>query len=369
MEKQSVIYRFGAFLNTYFFSQISGYKLGLIRIILVGATLVQVFSRYHAMHRITFIDAAFDFLHMPSHLLQFLSIPFPLPVEFRLPFAISYYLIGSCAMVGLFTRPAVFIFGLFNIYIFDIQLSRGLFDHEMGLISQVFLVLALAPGSSSFSIDRAFSWLLQRARKTNTLSFTKYLPGPPVPVWGLKLIIILLACTYFTAGLSKIRYGSLQWLDGKTLTHYLNGSASPYVSGSRPIFTSPTYVREEKKWKDGFGIYSYSWGNKQRNKHRLEIGRIIAANSYLMIALSLSTVIFELSSFLLLTTGWPKFLYLLGAIAMHLTIGYLMDLHFFKFQLLCLLLVNWQWVFQKLLPNAIKQLKKAPALIWVNARS
>jgi hypothetical protein len=348
MEKQ-VIYRFLAFLNTYFFSRIISCKLGFIRIILVGTTLIQVFNRFTTMHRITFIDAAFEPLHRPSHLLQLLSVPFPLPVEMRLPFAVCYYLIGCLAMVGLLTRPAIFIFGLFNIYIFDIQLSRGLFDHEMGLISQIFLLLAFVPGSASFSVDRFIGWLLQKARKTKAQSLMGYLAGPAVPVWGLKMIIILLACTYFTAGLSKIRYGGLQWVDGKTLAHYLDGSASPYISGDRPIFMGPSPVPEDKKWKEDFAIYSYSWGNKQRNISRIKAGQTIAANRYLIMALSFATVIFELSSFLLLMTGWPKFLYLVGAIAMHQTIGFLMDLHFIKFQLLCLLLVDWQYVSQTLL--------------------
>ena len=61
-------------------------------------------------------------------------------------------------MIGLGTRPALFIFGLLNVYIFDEHLSRGIFDHEMGLISQVFMILAVVPGTTAFSADRLLGW-------------------------------------------------------------------------------------------------------------------------------------------------------------------------------------------------------------------
>lgn len=109
----------------------------------------------------------------------------------------------------------------------------------------------------------------------------------------------------------------------------------------------PADIPANKKWKDGFGIYSYSWGNKQNDVSRIEVGKTIASNKYLIMALSIGTVIFELTGFLLLTKGWPKSLYLSGAIAMHMTIGFLMDLQFLKFQLLALLLINWKWVYYK----------------------
>jgi hypothetical protein len=345
MEKKSVTRRFLSFLENYFFSKASPYTLGLLRLVLVGCTLVQMFNRYYAMHRITLIDAEFIPIHQPSHLMRLLSVPFPLPTDFRFPFAVLYYLIGGCAMIGLFTRPAVFIFGLLNVYIFDIQLSRGLFDHEMGLISQIFMILAFVPGAASFSADRFFKWSLQKDKKITLPVLVDSLVGPPAPVWGLKLILILLACTYFTAGLSKIRYGGIKWADGKTLTHYLDGSASPYLHGVRPIFISPANVPENRKWKDGFGIYSYSWGNKQQDISGIKTGKRISSINFFIMILSVGTLFIELSGFILLTKGWPKFLYLVGVIAMHISIGFLMDLHFYKFQLLCLILIDWKWVY------------------------
>ena len=99
---------------------------------------------------------------------------------------------------------------------------------------------------------------------------------------GLKLIMIMLAFTYFTAGVSKLRYGGMRWLDGKTLTQ------------------------------------------------------------------SIGTVLPELSGFVLLIPGWPRLLYLLSAIAMHVTIYLLMNLPFFKYELLCIILIDWRWLLGKL---------------------
>ncbi|MDO1449471.1 hypothetical protein Q0590_24560 [Rhodocytophaga aerolata] len=361
MDKPAVRHKLLSFFNSYFFAEVNPHKLGLIRILLVGLTLLQTASRYYLMHRITSLGPAFDVLHTPSHLLKLLAVPFPLPPELQLPFAIGYYLVGCCAMVGLFTRPALVLFGLANIYVFDVQYATGVFDHEMGLVSQVLLVLAFAPGTMAFSVDRLIGWLLHKKSLTTTQPLYHFLPGPRVPVWGLRLIMILLACTYFTAGFSKIRYGGIQWVDGKTLAHYLNGQASPNIAGHRPIFMGPAVVPADKKWKDGFGIYTYSWGNKQRNVSRMEIGKFIASNRFIITALSIATVIFELSSILLLTSGWPKLLYLVGAIAMHQTIGFLMDLRFLKFQLLCLLLIDWQWVYRTLLSGFNKVVARRQA--------
>jgi hypothetical protein len=349
MEKHAVRHKFLSFFNAYFFAQISPHQLGLIRILLVGLTLLQTFSRYYTMNQITSLGPAFDILHTPSHLIKILSVPFPLPPELRFSFAMGYYIVGCCAMVGLFTRPALLIFGLANIYIFDVQFSTGVFDHEMGLVSQVLLILAFVPGFMAFSLDRFVRWLLSKKDLTGTQPLFSFLLGPQVPIWGLRLIMILLACTYFTAGFSKIRYGGVKWVDGKTLAHYLNGQASPNIAGHRPIFMGPAAVPASEKWKDGFGIYTYSWGNKQRNVARIEIGKAIASNRFIITGLSIATVIFELSSILLLTSRWPKFLYLVGAIGMHQTIGFLMDLRFLKYQLLCLLLIDWQWVYRTLL--------------------
>ena len=356
MDKQPVKPKWVSFLDRYFFAKTRFYSLGLIRIALVLLGVHYIFRQYGiAMHSITYINAELDNLHEPSLLINLLPLPFPLEPEYAQTFAYFYYFIAFCAAVGLFTRPALFIFGLATIYIIDVEVSRGFFNHEASLTTQVLLVLALAPGSTSFSVDNLLKWAYRRY-KIGTGNLLSAIIGPPASVWGIKLILILLASVYFTAGVSKIRYGGLAWLDGQTLTHYLDGSASPYTEGNKPMYIGPKNVPQKEKWKDGFGIYTYSYGNRQRSNFWQKVGHAIAANKFLITAFAVSATVFELSAFLLLLNGWPRVFYLLGAILMHKSIGLLMNLPFSDYQVLCFLLIDWRWVYEHLpINNGLRQ--------------
>ncbi|AMJ66273.1 hypothetical protein AXW84_13125 [Hymenobacter sp. PAMC 26628] len=162
----------------------------------------------------------------------------------------------------------------------------------------------------------------------------------------MKTILILLACTYCTAGLSKLRYSGIKWVDGQTLTHYLGGRAQYNEGENRPMFIGPRVVPEVDKWKDGYGIYSYTYGNWQSSERWRAVGKRIASNSVVMTAISTATLLFELCGFMILISGWPRILYLIGAIGMHKVIGQLMRLPFTEYQLICFLFIDWQFLYQ-----------------------
>jgi len=345
MEKQTVRPKWVSFLDHYFFDKTRLHTLGLIRIALVVLGAYHIYRKFRFMQGITYINAELDNLQEPSFLMKMLPFPFPLEPEYAQTFAYFYYFIAFCAAVGLFTRPALFIFGLATIYIIDVEVSRGFFNHEASLTTQTLLILALVPGSTSFSVDNLLKWAYRRY-KTGTGNLLPAIIGPPASVWGIKLILVLLASVYFTAGVSKIRYGGLAWLDGQTLTHYLDGSASPFTEGNKPMFIGPKNVPQKEKWKDGFGIYTYSYGNRQWSNFWQKVGHAIAANKFLITAFAVSATLFELSAFLLLLNGWPRVFYLIGAIMMHKSIGYLMNLPFLDYQVLCFLLIDWRWVYE-----------------------
>lgn len=331
-----------SFLNNYFFSVRRNHPLGLIRIGLLAFTLLESYRIYKVMSDASFINPQFDALHQPGFLIDFLHLPFPIPQGYAFYFAIVYYAAGLFALAGLFTRPALAIFSIMTIYISDVLSARGFFNHEASLSTQVLLLIALAPGATSFSIDNIVKWV----RNKRQSSFWEVLRGPAVPVWGLKAIMILLAVTYITAGWSKLRYGGMEWMDGETLTHYLDGSASPFTPGEKPMFIGNNEVAESEKWKDGFGIVSYSYGNRQKSKAAREAGHYIASHKTLIKTIAITTVIFELAGFVILFGGWASMLYLVGAILMHKSIGHLMNLSFISYQLLCLLLIDWTMVYR-----------------------
>ena len=112
------------------------------------------------------------------------------------------------------------------------------------------------------------------------------------------------------------------------------------------MFIGPKNVPQKEKWKDGFGIYTYSYGNRQWSNFWQKVGHAIAANKFLITAFAVSATLFELSAFLLLLNGWPRVFYLIGAIMMHKSIGYLMNLPFLDYQVLCFLLIDWRWVYE-----------------------
>lgn len=345
MERRTLSERTLAALDTYFFSERRLIPLGLLRIFLVFFSIERYMG--NILRGISFQDPQLYALHERSFLVKLLSYPFGLLEENLLVFALLYYLAAGCALIGLFTRPALFLFGLFTLYLTGVTTSHGIFNHEASLVSQVLILLAFVPGTKALSADNAIKWFFKTKDKT-IASLGSALAGARVPVWGYKLLLLLLAFTYFTAGVSKIRYGGLQWLDGKTLTHYMDGSASPFTEGKKPIFISPPDVPEEAKWKDGFGIYSFSFGNRQASPFWRATGEAIVANRFYITTLTVLSVFFELAAFTMLFAGWPRTLYLLGAIMMHNSIGVLMNLPFSEYQILCFFLIDWRWVLNQL---------------------
>lgn len=347
-----------SFFERYFFSKSRYPNAGLIRFVLCGFFLFQSYRNYRFLGTFTGISPEADALHKPSIFIDLLNLPFPLPKEYLFIFAVVFYAIGIFAMLGIFTRVSVFLFSIFLIYLTDIQAARGFFNHEFSLATQVLLLLALIPGSKSSSVDR---WL-QHYRKTKKMAgagLWNTLVGPPENVWGIKLILILFACTYFTSGLSKVRYGGMDWLDGRTLTHYLDGSASPYTPGKKPMFIGPPNTTAAEQWKDGFGVYSYSYGNRQPSHFWRSTGTYLASHPKLISFIATSVVIFEMLGIVLVFGGWIRVFYLLGAIIMHKSIGSLMNLPFLDYQVLCFLLIDWHWVYQHLnrhLKNWLKPL-------------
>lgn len=344
MEVKSFPQQKGNFFERYFFSTSCYPNMGLIRLFLVALCMLQVYRNYKMLGVFVSIDPIRDAFHKSTSIIGMLHLPFPIQNEYLHVFTISFYTIGVFAMLGVITRVSVFIFSVMLLYIIDIQAARGVFDHEYTLTGLVLLALVFVPGTKNLSIDRFIDWKRNPA-KYNHSSFWTVMFGKPVYVWGYKLILILAACTYFTSGLSKIRWGGLQWLDGQTLTYYLDGSASPYTPGEKPMFITPPDVREKEKWKDGFGIYSYSYGNRQSSPFWRNVGKALSNNPTIMMLISTSVVIFELLGVILLFGGWGRIFYLLGAIIMHRSIGFLMNLPFFSFQLLCFLLIDWQWIY------------------------
>jgi Vitamin K-dependent gamma-carboxylase len=117
---------------------------------------------------------------------------------------------GVAALVGLFTRASLLVFAL-GTWVFVAHLfSYGDRHHTEALLGIFLMVLPLAPAGARLSLDA----LRQRRRAGGAAE-------PPqtsdLAIWPLKLIHILLAWTYFSAGISKLIHSGARWLNGYTL--------------------------------------------------------------------------------------------------------------------------------------------------------
>jgi hypothetical protein len=337
MEKQPVIRRIQSFIDRYFFSRSNLLPVGILRIFMV----FYFAQRFVGQGFARFQESPLTALHERSPITGFLGSFLFFPGA-EIVFSISAFL----ALVGLFTRPALFVFGLYIIAITGISASMGVFDHLWSLASQVILILAFIPGSTNLSADRALSWFWAY-RKSHKPALNKLFTNPSDLVWGMRLLLMLLACVYLTAGISKLRYGGLKWMDGNTLTHYLDGSASSVNGHKPPIYLSSNKVSEGERWKDGFGLYGYSYGNRQTSAVALRTGKFMTSIPGLVMALAILTVLFELSGFLLLFDRLPRTLFLFGALILHTAIGFLMGLGFIPYRIICLLFLDWPWIASK----------------------
>lgn len=240
-------------------------------------------------------------------------------------------LLTTMAAIGLATRPALLALVAIGLFARAVEVSQGVFDHESSLSTQVLLVLVFAPGSTTLSMDRVIGWW--RAGRPD--AWTWFTAAHRA--WGVLLITGLLALTYTASGLSKLRFGGLRWLDGETLGFYLRGLTSGetvyLVTGGPPT------------WRDDLGIEMYTYGNYAfGDYHPGFVAGIVDALAHspaALVALSAGTVALELCGFLLFVPRVRSVL-LVGYIGMHLTIGILMGLAFVEYQVICLLLLEWE---------------------------
>ena len=115
---------------------------------------------------------------------------------------------GLLALVGLRTRISLLLFTA-GTWIFVAHLfSYGDRHHTEALFAIFLLLLALAPSGERLSVDAAL-----RRRRTGV-------PGAEISelaIWPLKLTLVLLGLTYFSAGMAKMVHSGLRWMNGYTL--------------------------------------------------------------------------------------------------------------------------------------------------------
>jgi hypothetical protein len=207
--------------KAYWFPTTPTLHLAICRIVAVAAQLFWFFPDLEEHRNLLLKNPEFI---EPQLLIRVISAIIPREVFFTPEvFTVLYWVTlvaGVSALVGAFTRTSLFVFAL-GTWIFVAHLfSYGDRHHTEALFCIFLMLLALAPSGERLSVDA----LIRRRRR----------PGSDAPdasamsdeaIWPLKVVHVLLAITYLSAGMSKLLTSGLRWLNGYTLQGHTFGDA------------------------------------------------------------------------------------------------------------------------------------------------
>lgn len=316
-------------INNFFnsaFKDISEPYIPLLRIFLVLISMKEAFT---SISKFRMYFESPGFFHRDDLLSNFLAPILENNID------VWYYgcwLFGIMAVIGLFSRISLALYFLiyFSSLYFDVNM--GIYNHEAGLTAQILFVLIFSPGIKSISVDN----LLRKK-----IPLRSFFTIAPYNNWSVRLILILIAIGYFTAGISKVRYGRMDWLDGETLSYYLSGKASHRNEVAQKFILS-----ESPDWKGEFSIDAYTYGNFQTKDNLLSFAQYVSEQKPIMIFLSVFTVLFEVLAVVILFSKPLKNVVFILAIGFHFSIRIFMGLGFLDYQIICLSLIDWKYLYE-----------------------
>jgi hypothetical protein len=301
-------------LERWAFAPDARHQPGIWRILLSGWALWRGFDDW--------LPRLSDFASRPAELVdpvsiaRWLSLPMQPGASAILALKIAFGVLGLLALLGIFTRVTTIAFALLTFYLGLVANAWGYSAHATGLPALALLVVAFSPGIDALSLER-------RAL------------GDSSSVWPLRLILVLLALTYFTAGVSKLRHGGADWTDGQTLAFYLGGgSLRDRVSATR--FIADRNAPETARFRDGVGLADWAWVAEPT-----ALGRAIALRPTLTRLLSIFSLLLELL-FPLALLGRRPLAVLLGLAALfHLGIEATLRISFLPYLIVYALFIDW----------------------------
>lgn len=244
------------------------------------------------------------------------------------------------AIFGLLGRLSLFALAFAIFVLYGVDESIGSFDHQLSFSSQILFILALVPGSMRLSLDNLIKSIYFKS-KINFFCTVKKTS------WGVNLILLLLIATYFTAGISKLRFGGTSYLDGETIGFYIQEHTFEYPKGEVKLIIGDSNLSEEEKWKDKYGLQAYAYSNIQSSKKIRKIQYWVSNKPLLLKLITMFSIVFELAGFIVFFGSKYRNIYLLCAIMFHTTIGILMGFTFYQYRLVCLCLIDWKYLYTR----------------------
>ncbi len=121
-------------------------------------------------------------------------------------------LLGAAATIGWRHRVTAPLFAIGLLVLTTLRSSGGQLLHFENLMALFAIVLACSPAADAWSLD---------ARRTGSR------PGPATR-YGHPLVIasVIVVVTYSIAGVAKLRYGGVGWMDGDTLRNHIASAAA-----------------------------------------------------------------------------------------------------------------------------------------------
>lgn len=206
--------------NWIWFPPSTGIRLAVARIVVVAFQLFIFFPSLREQLR--FLGPGRGFIEPQALIAAMMAVlpegSFPTAASLTLLFWITAAA-GVLALVGLATRAAALVFALGNWILVTHQYSYGEKHHPEALLCLFLLFLAFSPSGARLSLD---AWLRKRFGKPGALT-----AGPELTtaLWPLKLMQVLLSLGYFSAGVCKLVFGGLAWMNGYTLQQHMFADA------------------------------------------------------------------------------------------------------------------------------------------------
>jgi hypothetical protein len=274
----------------------------------------------------------------PVTIARVLSLPIVEP-EWVRPLTALTLLVGVAALFGVLARASTIALALLGGWLALIANGWGYSAHATGLPFVALFVIAFAPGIQALGLD---AWLAaRRARRRGDADAARAaLLGGATSVWPLRLMLILIVLTYFTAGVSKLRHTGPSWTDGRTLAFYLGGgSLRDRVSPQR--FIADVDAPAEARFRDGVGLVDWAW-----LADPTPLGKAVARSPVLSRLLSIFALLLELAFPLALLGRRSTFALLGTALLLHVGIWATMRISFLSYLAVYALFVDWYRVFR-----------------------
>lgn len=189
---------------------------------MVAVELIWFFPSLPYQINLAVYNTAFD---KPQPLIRLVTAIVPREVLFTPGGLTAIYWVsmaaGLLAIIGLFTRSALFIYALGYAFFVSHAYSYADVHHREALYAMFVLALAFSPAGDRLSIDA----LIRRRRAQRLAGAGYHVDRTDLAMWPLRFLHVLLAMTYFSTGITKLLSGGLRWMNGYTLQNAIFSDA------------------------------------------------------------------------------------------------------------------------------------------------